>query len=391
MQNTRDRSLTTRLLSMCLITLGLLLIAPAAFAAGTFAGVSLSVANQTVPPGGLLQMQVFITEPKPILQGSQKMGFSAKAFLPTAAPISRVRDGALFSPAGDADGVAVFGPGSIQVSFSSPLTSFGMDIDTPVMAFALPVSKQAVNGQLTTLSLDSSIAQWLDPTGQPYPLELKSGTLTVGNTTSVSNVSPGTGLLPAGTVISIQGIGFQPTSKVDINEALIGGTTFVSSTLLQVTLQADFAIEGARVRVITGSETVEYYPYQRTKLVGVSTHALVASSYPLFSHTTWTTAYLHPVLEGSVFTGLALQNLNPTAANITLQLFSSTGSLLATRTITLGTNARIVRDLAEYFPKAVASDGTEVEVTSDVAVQVLGLLGDDSLGTMSVLEPSGTP
>jgi hypothetical protein len=241
------------------------------------------------------------------------------------------------------------------------------------------------------LSLDSTAAQWLDPTGQPYPLELKSGTLTVGGTTSVSNVSPGTGTIPAGTVISIQGLGFTSSTKVDINEAILATSTFVSSSLIQVTLSTDFAIEGKRVRVITGNETVEYYPYQRTKLVGVSKHALVASSYPLFSHTTWTTAYLHPVLEGSVFTGLALQNLNATSANITLQLFSSTGSLLATRTIALGPNARMVRDLSEYFPKAVASDGTEVEVTSDLAVQVLGLLGDDSLGTMSVLDPSGTP
>ena len=38
--------------------------------AAVFTGVSLSVASPTVPPGGTLQMQVSITEPKPILKAS---------------------------------------------------------------------------------------------------------------------------------------------------------------------------------------------------------------------------------------------------------------------------------------------------------------------------------
>src|SRR5690348_16558778 len=94
-------------------------------AAGTagFVGVSLDLASQTVPPGGLLQMQVFITEPKPILKGGQKATFTSRAAIVPALGV--VRDGALFSPAGDVDGVAVLGKGSIQVSFNSPLTSFG--------------------------------------------------------------------------------------------------------------------------------------------------------------------------------------------------------------------------------------------------------------------------
>ena len=106
-------------LGRCLLCSGALLLASPTSAAVGFAGVSLDLASQTVPPGGLLQMQVFITEPKPILKGGQKASFSARAAL--VSPLTTVRDGALFSPAGDVDGVAVLGRGTIQVTFNSPL------------------------------------------------------------------------------------------------------------------------------------------------------------------------------------------------------------------------------------------------------------------------------
>lgn len=357
-------------------------------AAGTagFVGVSLDLASQTVPPGGLLQMQVFITEPKPILKGGQKATFTSRAAIVPALGV--VRDGALFSPAGDVDGVAVLGKGSIQVSFNSPLTSFGTDMDTPVMAFGLPVAANATIGQTVPLTLDGSSAQWFDPTGQLYPIELKSGVLTVGGKTSVTDVQPAAGIIPAGTVISIKGVGFQSTSKVDVNNAVLASSNFVSANEIQITLAQSFAIEGQRIRVTTNNERVTYYPYQRTTQLGKSTHVLVASSLPLFSHTTWTQAFFHPTLQGTVFSGVALQNLSASSATVTLQLFSSAGGLLASRTISMGTNTRFSRDFVEMFPGQVPSDGTTVKVTSNVAIQALGLLGDDALGTLTPVEPA---
>ena len=355
-------------------------------ASAQFVGVSLDLASQTVPPGGVLQMQIFITEPKPILKGGQKATFVSRAALVPA--LGAVRDGALFSPAGDVDGVAVLGKGSIQVSFSSPLTSFGTDIDAPVMAFAIPVAPNATVGQRSPLTLDPNSAQWFDPSGQLYPVELKSGVLTVAGKTSIIDVVPGSGIVPAGTVISVRGIGFQPTSKVSVNNAVVATTTFVSSNEIQITLTQSFNIEGQRVRVDTGSERVEYYPYQRTKPVSRSTHALVASSLPLFSHTTWSQAFFHPVLQATTFSAIALQNVNTSSATVTLQLFSSVGGLLATRTISLPVTKWLTRDYAEVFPGKVAGNGTTVKVTSSLPIQMLGLQGDDALGTMTPVEPA---
>jgi hypothetical protein len=59
----------------------LMLLAPASLlAAGVeapFVGVELTIPNETVPPGGMLQLKMQITEPKPILKGGQSTTFSS--------------------------------------------------------------------------------------------------------------------------------------------------------------------------------------------------------------------------------------------------------------------------------------------------------------------------
>jgi len=139
------------------------------------------------------------------------------------------------------------------------------------------------------------------------------------------------------------------------------------------------------------SEKATYYSYQRTTPVGKSKHALVAATMPLFAQTTWMLAYFKPVLNGSQFTGLAVQNATTATAKVKLQLFSSNGTLLKTKTIKLTAYKRMSRDLAEFFIGVVPANGTTVKVTSPVAVQLLGLLGDDVLGTVDPVDPSPNP
>jgi hypothetical protein len=373
---------------LAIISVLLVSSAGAAANAPPFLGVSLKVANQTVPPGGTLQMQIFVTEPNPILKGNQGSKFANKLAAPL--PLGLMRDGALFSPQGDVSGVAVVGSSGIQVYFSSPLNSFGMLLDSPAIALAIPVRKSAIVGQKVDLLLDPNSSAWFDPASQQYPLEVKSGALTVGGTLSISDVVPGAGIVPAGSVISIKGIGFLPGSRADVNGAIVATTQFISANEIQITLDRDFNLEGIRVRVDNPTARVSYYPYQRTVGLGRSSHALIAASYPMFSHTDWTIAFFDPVVNGSIFSGLALQNLNASTATVTLQLFSSTGVLLGTKIIPLPSNRRMARDLAEFFPGLVAT-GTSLQVTSDLGIRMLGLLGDDAAGTVQPIEPSLVP
>src|SRR5712672_832797 len=175
-----------------------------------FAGVELRIPDETVPPGGMLQIKVQVTEPKPISKGGQRAQFSA-SFL---APVQGI---ALFSPSGDASGTAVLSRGAAHFSLSSPLSSMGNAIDYPVLTIAIPVKPTATPGQTATLALDPSFSRWVKPNGQDYPVLLTNGTLTVGGTLSISNVVPGGGVVPAGTKIAITGMGFPPDFKIQVN------------------------------------------------------------------------------------------------------------------------------------------------------------------------------
>ena len=370
-----------------------------------FNGVSLSVQSPTVPPGGTLQIQIFVTEPNPILKGRQgmKLGSARAALVPAAlspdavlapaAILGSIRDAAVYSPTGDADGVAVGKNGSTQLFFNSPLTTFGTELDTPVMTIAVPVTTGAKVGQTVPLTLDAGNSLYYSPSSKLYAVELKSGTMTVGGTMSISDVTPGGGTVQPGAVISIKGVGFDPFCQVDINEAKIATTDYISPTLIKVTLSKAFSIRGSRIRVTNSNtnEKVTYYPYQRSTAVGKSTHALIASSMPLFAQTTWKLGYFHPTLQGTIFTALALQNLNAVKANVVLQLKSKSGSLLATKNITLGVNSSMTRDLKEHFPGASPATGTSVSVSSDQPIQMLGMLADDSTSIVLPIDPTMLP
>jgi IPT/TIG domain len=361
---------------------------------GTPAAVDLSVLSPTVPAGGLVQMQVFITEPKPILKGKQGVRSGTKAAITAAAasPLGPVRDAALFSSGGDVSGVAVNGAGGTEFFFSSPLETFGKSTDTPVITLAYPVRPNALAGQSAALTLDPDDSLWLNPNGQQYSVELNSGAMTVGGTLSIVDINPGAGTVLPGTVISITGVGFTPDSKVDFGEAHVATQQYVSPNLIQVTLRDAAEIRGARVRVDNpDNERATYFPYQRTTKVGNSTHALVANSFPLFPQAALTLAYFRPTLQGTMFSGIALQNLNSVGVTATLQLYSNTGQLLAARRVALGANTRFSRDLVELFPNASPANKTRLKVTCVTGIQMLGLLGDDSTGTLLPVPASATP
>ena len=354
--------------------------------AGVFPGVELTIPDETVPPGGMLQLKVQITEPKPILKGGQRAAYAGSML---AAPVGIE----IFSPNGDAAGTAVLSKGAAQFSLSSPLSSFGTNIDYPILTIAIPVKATAVPGKTASLVLDPSFAQWVDPLGQNYPVLLTDGILTVGGTLSISNIVPGGGVVPAGTTIAILGMGFQPDSKVQVNEAILARQTYMSPNEIDVTLTTDMNMTSRRIRVTNRStnELATYYSYQRTTVMGKSKHPLIAATVPLFAQTTWSLAYFKPVLSGSQFSGLALKNPTAQVVTVRLQLFASNGTLLKNHNVQLKPNRRFTRDLAELFIGVVPATGTSLKVTASAPVPMLGLLGDDTLGTVDPVDPSPNP
>ena len=277
----------------------------------------------------------------------------------------------------------------------SPIFDMGNNIDYPILTIAMPVKATAIPGETAPLTLDPSFSQWIDPTGQIYPVLLTNGTVTVGGTLSISNIVPGGGVVPAGTKIAILGMGFQPDSKVQVNEAILATQTYVSSTEIDVTLTTGVNMTSRRVRVTKPStnELATYYSYQRVKSTGKSSNPLLAATVPLFAQSKWTVAYFKPVLNASLFTGLALQNETAIPAYVRLKLLASNGTVLATYSLAVQPGRRISRDLREFFLGVVPATGTrlKVKVTSGPPIQVLGLLGDSVLRTVDPVDPSPVP
>lgn len=340
-----------------------------------FTGVSFRVLNATIPPGGMFQFQLLLTEPKPIGFGSTR---------PTV-PSGSTTGIALIDPIGQTAGVAIIDSSGSRINFNSPLATFGTNpiIDYPILVIAMPIAADIPVGSQFPLSIDMANSFWLDPTGQPYPQEIANGKLTIGGTLNISNVVPGGGLQPAGTRISIFGTGFTPDAGVSMEgvNLNVGDVQFVSPSQIDVVLPSALQMDGTRVRVTTATERSTYFSYLRAHPVGESIHPLVAQSYPLFSRRTYSSASLPWIRTGQQFTALALQNAGLDAVEVTVEMLAATGETLGTVSMPLPALSKITRDLTELFSNPPAG-ASAVRITPGQPIQMLGLLGDDATGNV---------
>jgi uncharacterized protein (TIGR03437 family) len=92
---------------------------------------------------------------------------------------------------------------------------------------------------------------------------LQPGVVTAGKgTLSLSNVTPGGGVVPAGYALTIQGTGFTPSTAVEIEGVAIASSEFPGPDLIKVTLAAPTEMSGKRVRLRNpDGAQVEYWAW----------------------------------------------------------------------------------------------------------------------------------
>lgn len=380
---------------------------PAPLPAGT---IGMKVLNTNVPPGGIFQFQLSNTEPKPIGHGSTR----------PQVPTGPVRGVAVNDPSGKAAGIAVIdtsvSPSNIKVQLTSPDALLGTDITYPVVTLSMPLSNTLTPGTTFPLSIDTANTSFFDATTAYTTLEFAPGTLTIAPVGSpyVSDVSPAGGLLADRTLIKISGAGFNANTRVSIEGTTIvpADQIFVNSGEIDVKIcngtvadgattcpstGATFQLDGERVRVkdTNTNFVLEYYTYLRADdVAGSSANALVNLVHPMFSRVTYLSASVPLVNSGTQFTGLSVQNTNSQDAGIKIELLDSSNASLANISFVLpgltGTaGKKITRDvIADWFPSPPAGAAkVSVTVTSGPAVQVLGMLGDTSTGTVTPVIP----
>ena len=312
----------SRLFLTCLIACG---IPPLAKAAPP-TPLTLQISTETAPPSGWAQFKISATTPTLIASGELSMDFDPTVF----GPIAQVT---AFSSTGDQLGYAMMNGLHLDVSFSSPSAGLGQLPELPVLVVTVPVLASAKPGTTVSISgiptiLNYMPGPWIDQLNNLYSVTISPSTFTVGGGLSVQAVTPGGGLLPAGTVIQITGTGFDATTTVAIDGVSISRTVFIGPGQINVTLGGATEMTGKHVHVSnsTGAQ-LDYYAASPSAPAdpgqGFTTLPDVTPILPL---TTYAGSEMYDALltvAGSW--GFAMLNPNLTPATVTFEAFQTNG------------------------------------------------------------------
>jgi hypothetical protein len=353
----------------------LLVLATAQAVRAQSAPVQIQLSSEIAPPGGMAQIKAHAYSPQPISTAWASLDVGSFSI-----------DGiALFSSTGDVVGAAVVNGGLLNLQIFSPNGTFGSFGSYPLLTVAASIPSTAIPGQ--HLAIAPAPGSWsVNVRGVPTPVQLLPGSITVGGSISITNVVPGGGYLPAGASFTIFGVGFSPSTRVQLTGVTASSITYVSPTQIRVTLQNAAALDGALIQVFNPDNSSDnYYSYMRGVPVGQSSNTLVAHTVPVFSISTSTQGTLPPTISPLVntayFTAVAFQNPSQASATITVQSVSPTKQVTGSAKIVLAPGTRISREVSELLG-SVLPTGAYLHVLSTQPVQMLGLLGNQQTGVV---------
>jgi hypothetical protein len=327
------------------------------------------------PPGGVVQMKLLVTTPTPISSGGPRFAFHS-AF-------DAVWGIELFNPTGDLNGAAVISGAQVNVFYTT--SSGAQGTDYPIMTVALHVRPDAAPGTQAQFNLDPSSTWMLGLLGPATLKPMTPATVTVGGTISVTNVVPGGGVLPAGSVVSIQGIGFEAKTQIQLNAIKASSIAVISSNEIQFTLAETTNMTGKKIQVVNpdGSQDT-YFSYLRGIPLFQSGHLLLQNTVPIFSSVTHSNALFAPMgaMPPNQFSGVAVQNPSVVPANVTISLYSVQNVLLGGSTINVPSGYRFIAETSELTNGVAPPLASYVVVSSTQPVQSFVFIADGSQSTL---------
>jgi hypothetical protein len=332
------------------------------------------ILDETAPAGSIVQMKVRTTEVTPISGGRGSFAFDG-AFFKSISGIG------LFATNGESAGAAVVDGNRAAWSFvtTEPFTG-----EYPVLAVALQLRSDLPIASRSSFTLDAASLWNLN--GTMVRARYSAGTVTVGGSVAIGDVVPGEGWVPAGTVISVRGVGFNAQSRLRIGDLSIGSVRVISATEMQATLREPANMTGQMLRVDNPDQSRStYYAYLRGRAAAISTRPLLARTYAIFSGTSRSVATFGPLAAatGPRYTALALQNPNLAAADVMVGLYAPNGALFYSATRSLESGTRLTLELSELLGGIVPPPGTLVRVISSLPIEAFSLLCDDGALTVA--------
>jgi Viral BACON domain len=306
------------------------------------ASLTLEVSSETAPAGGWAQIKVFASSPTLIASGALSVDLDPTVF-------GNIAGVAVFSATGDAIGFANVNGRHVDAQFSSNSASIGQLPGIPVFQISAPVLDGVAAGATVPVTLKPSAPSgpspyypaptWQDAKGNTYSVTVNPGQFTVGGTLSIESVSPGGGLLPAGTALQISCTGFDSGTTVSIDGVAFSGVQVVSPDQINLTLGAPTEMTGKHVRI--GNATGEQVDYYSSLPSAPSNSVLpVSGLHAMVPLRTYTAVTLNNILIGhGGLVALALLNPNLEPVTVLLEgvggLGMDTGVLQTEQTITV--------------------------------------------------------
>ena len=369
------RSKSILLLSFCLLPVY----------GGKYAGLWLETSRETVPAGGVAQIRITLTEPKPIIRTRLMMDFNE-------AVVDSVSNIGVFSENGEAVGTAIRVGGRIFVEVLSPSANLGTVEEIPLLGFSMRMRKDAPVGTSTSVAI-SEDSIFYKPNGAAWHVESNvAGSLTVGGELSIDDVIPGGGVVQPGEAIRIMGRGFRPDSVVTVDGQALGNATYISDNEIQWRSDTPVLMDQREIAVANGDTVVQtVVAVLKGAQRSWSAYDLLAATSPLFSPRaarSSTISVSDSAGEAYNFAAIALQNPQDATASVKLELVAADGASLGAMTINLGSRERFMRLLAELFPYAPTIGGATLKIDSDQPLQVLGMEGSLMDGSAHPITPA---
>jgi hypothetical protein len=359
---------------ICLSALGV-----SAASAQSIGDLSIRVRDDAAPAGATIQIKVRTTEATPISGGRPQFAFDPAMF-------ADVVGIGLFAPTGEVAGAAVIDGNRASIAYVTTTPATG---DFPLLTVTLRTRADVANGSRTEFTLDPSSLFNLN--GTMVSARVSPGRVTVGGSVAISDIIPGEGRFPAGTVVSVHGTGFNSSSRVRVDDVAITSVRFVSPTEMRFTLAEATNMTAARVKVVNpDSSTSIYYSYLRGIPAATSSRTLLSMTRPIFSGTTRSLSTFGPIpaLTGAQYAALALQNPNLTTAYAIVLLYAEDGSLIHWSVRALRSGHRLTLELSELFDGVAPPPGASVRVYSTAPVEMFGLLCDEEAWTVTPRLPA---
>jgi hypothetical protein len=297
--------------------------------------ITVQVSNETAPSsGGTAQFKISLTAPALVSTASISMTFDPTIF----GPILNV---ASFSATGDQAGYANVNGQQLTASVSSSSAGLGQLPDLPIFIVTVQVLPQPVPSppppppgaavpaqpagySSAPVTVDPTQSPWQDQQGNTYTVNVNPGTLTLRGSLSIQSVTPGGGLLPSGTVVSIAGTGFDASTIATIDGVSIVSTQFVNAQQINVALGGATELTGKHLHVTTAAGLQSDFFCSLP-----SVPANVASSiFPLLPLAAYTNVAWQYVVEGAYAEEVAL--LNQTLNPVTVTFFFVDSSSITT-------------------------------------------------------------